>query len=77
MGTMSRREVTLLVLVCGALALWIGAIHYIEPAITAMLVVLLMVMCQGRDVERCHRTRAGLEHPGLVCDDGHAGRWPR
>jgi L-tartrate/succinate antiporter len=44
MGTMSRREMTLLVLVCAALALWIGAIHYIEPAITAMLVVLLMVM---------------------------------
>ena len=46
MGTMSRREVTLLVLVCGALGLWIGATHYIEPAITAMLVVLLMVMCR-------------------------------
>jgi len=44
MGAMTRREITLLVLVCGALALWIGAIHYIEPAISAMLVVLLMVL---------------------------------
>jgi L-tartrate/succinate antiporter len=46
MGPMSRRELTLLVLVCCALGLWIGAIHYIEPALTAMLVVLLMVMCR-------------------------------
>jgi L-tartrate/succinate antiporter len=43
MGPMTRREVTLLVLVCTALALWIGAIEHVEPAITAMLVVLLMV----------------------------------
>jgi L-tartrate/succinate antiporter len=41
---MTRRELTLLVLVCSALALWIGAIHRIEPAITAILVVLLMVV---------------------------------
>jgi L-tartrate/succinate antiporter len=44
MGTMTRRELTLLVLVCSALALWIGAIHRIEPAVTAILVVLLMVV---------------------------------
>ena len=43
MGAMTRKEVTLLLLVCGALALWIGAIEYVEPAISAMLVVLLMV----------------------------------
>jgi L-tartrate/succinate antiporter len=43
MGPMTRKEVTLLVLVLAALALWIGAIEHIEPAITAMLVVLLMV----------------------------------
>jgi L-tartrate/succinate antiporter len=43
MGAMTRKEVTLLILVCGALALWIGAIEYVEPAISAMLVVLLMV----------------------------------
>jgi L-tartrate/succinate antiporter len=43
MGAMTRQEITLLVLVCAALSLWIGAIEYVEPAISAMLVVLLMV----------------------------------
>jgi L-tartrate/succinate antiporter len=43
MGAMTRKEITLLVLVCGALSLWIGAIEHVEPAISAMLVVLLMV----------------------------------
>jgi L-tartrate/succinate antiporter len=43
MGAMTRKELTLLVLVSTALLLWIGAIHYVEPAISAMLVVLLMV----------------------------------
>jgi L-tartrate/succinate antiporter len=43
MGPMTRREVTLLVLVFAALSLWIGAIDHVEPAISAMLVVLLMV----------------------------------
>src|SRR5262245_49404228 len=46
MGAMTRRELTLLVLVCSALALWIGATEHVEPAITAMFVVLLMVMCR-------------------------------
>jgi L-tartrate/succinate antiporter len=46
MGPTSRTEFTLLVLVFCALGLWIGANHYIEPAVTAMLVVLLMVMCR-------------------------------
>jgi L-tartrate/succinate antiporter len=45
MGTMTRKELTLLVLVCSALALWIGATDRIDPAMTAMFVVLLMVMC--------------------------------
>jgi L-tartrate/succinate antiporter len=43
MGPMTRRELSLLVLVLFALGLWIGAIEHVEPAITAMLVVLLMV----------------------------------
>jgi L-tartrate/succinate antiporter len=43
MGAMTRKEVTLLILVCVALSLWIGAIEHVEPAISAMLVVLLMV----------------------------------
>ena len=43
MGAMTRKEMTLLVLVLTALSLWIGAIEHVEPAISAMLVVLLMV----------------------------------
>jgi L-tartrate/succinate antiporter len=45
MGPMSRRELVLLVLVCTALALWVGATAYVDPAVTAMLVVLAMVLC--------------------------------
>ena len=44
MGAMSRKEFTLLVLVCVALALWIVATAYVDPAVSAMLVVLLMVI---------------------------------
>jgi len=44
MGAMSRKEFTLLVLVWFALALWIVATAYVDPAVTAMLVVLLMVI---------------------------------
>jgi L-tartrate/succinate antiporter len=43
MGTMTRKEMKLLALVSVALALWIGATEHVEPAISAMLVVLLMV----------------------------------
>ena len=45
MGPMSRNEITLFVLVGSALALWIGATDYIDPALTAVLIVLLMVVC--------------------------------
>ncbi|HEX7282951.1 MAG TPA: DASS family sodium-coupled anion symporter [Vicinamibacterales bacterium] len=44
MGPTSRRELILFVLVGSALALWIGATDYIDPALTAVLTVLLMVM---------------------------------
>jgi L-tartrate/succinate antiporter len=44
MGPMSRREVILFVLVGSALALWIGATDYIDPSLTAILTVLLMVV---------------------------------
>ena len=44
MGRMSRRELILFVLVGSALALWIGATEYIDPALTAILIVLLMVI---------------------------------
>jgi L-tartrate/succinate antiporter len=45
MGPMSRHEMTLFALVAGALALWIGATAYIDPALTAIITVLLMVVC--------------------------------
>ena len=44
MGPISRGEVTMLVLVTGALSLWIGASRYVDPAIVAILVVVLMVV---------------------------------
>jgi L-tartrate/succinate antiporter len=44
MGPMTRREGTLFALVGAALALWIGATNYIDPALTAILIVLLMVV---------------------------------
>ena len=43
MGRMTGKEVILLILVLAALGLWIGAAEHIEPAVTAMLAVLLMV----------------------------------
>jgi L-tartrate/succinate antiporter len=43
LGAISKRESTLLVLVLAALALWIGATHVVEPALSAIVVVLLMV----------------------------------
>jgi L-tartrate/succinate antiporter len=43
MGAMSRRESILLALVALALSLWIGASEHIEPAVTAMFVVVLML----------------------------------
>ena len=43
LGTISRKESTLLVLVLGALALWVGGAHVVEPALSAIIVVLLMV----------------------------------
>lgn len=44
MGSISRNEITMLVLVVGALSMWIGASRYVDPAIVAILVVVLMVM---------------------------------
>jgi di/tricarboxylate transporter len=44
MGAITRNEITLLVLVSAALAGWIGAAPYIDPAMVAILVVVLMVM---------------------------------
>ena len=44
MGPTTRPELTLLALVCGALVLWVGGTSFIDPALTAVLVVLLMVV---------------------------------
>jgi L-tartrate/succinate antiporter len=44
MGPMTRRELSLFVLVAAALALWIGAADYLDPALTAIFIVLLMVV---------------------------------
>ena len=40
---MSRNEWVLLALILGALGMWVGAAHHIEPVVTAMIVVVLMV----------------------------------
>jgi L-tartrate/succinate antiporter len=44
MGTMTRQEITMLVLVLGALGFWIGGAAYIDPAIVAGFVILGMVI---------------------------------
>ena len=44
MGTMTRQELTMLVLVLGALGFWIGGAAYIDPAIVAGFVILGMVI---------------------------------
>ena len=44
MGGMSRREITMLVLVVGALGFWIGGASFIDPAIVAAFVILGMVI---------------------------------
>jgi L-tartrate/succinate antiporter len=44
MGPISRGEITLLMLVSVALILWIGAAEFVEPAMAAILVTVLMVM---------------------------------
>ena len=44
MGPMTRQEMTLFALIATALALWIGAASYMDPALTAVVIVLLMVV---------------------------------
>ena len=44
MGPAKRNEITLLILVIIALALWIGAAKYIDAAVAAMMIVVLMVV---------------------------------
>jgi L-tartrate/succinate antiporter len=44
MGAMTRREITMLLLVLGALGFWIGGAAYIDPAIVSAFVILGMVI---------------------------------
>lgn len=44
MGPMGRQEWTLLVLVIGALALWIGGAKYVDPTVAGIVVVAAMVL---------------------------------
>ena len=44
MGTMTRQEITMLLLVLGALGFWIGGAAYIDPAIVSAFVILGMVI---------------------------------
>jgi len=44
MGAMTRQEITMLLLVLGALAFWIGGAAYIDPAIVSAFVILGMVI---------------------------------
>ena len=44
MGSMAREEITMLLLVLGALGFWIGGAAYIDPAIVAAFVILGMVI---------------------------------
>ncbi|UIA85569.1 anion permease [Erwinia tracheiphila] len=43
LGKMSRNEMLLLVFVCAALLMWIFATSFIEPALAALLVIVLML----------------------------------
>ena len=43
-GSITRQEIMMLLLVIGALGLWIGGGAYIDPAMVAILVVVLMVV---------------------------------
>jgi L-tartrate/succinate antiporter len=44
MGPVSKKEIHLLVLVLGALLIWIGGAKFVDPAIAAMLAVAMMVL---------------------------------
>ena len=44
MGVMTRQEITMLLLVLGALGFWIGGASYIDPAIVSAFVILGMVI---------------------------------
>jgi L-tartrate/succinate antiporter len=43
LGKLSRNEILLLVFVCSALVMWIFAANWIEPALAALLIIVLML----------------------------------
>ncbi|TKI03945.1 DASS family sodium-coupled anion symporter [Martelella alba] len=43
LGKLSRNEILLLIFVCAALMMWIFAAHWIEPALAALLIIVLML----------------------------------
>lgn len=65
LGKLSRNEILLLVFVCFALMMWIFAADWIEPALAALLVIVLMLWT-GVLSERYHQQQSGMEHLCLV-----------
>lgn len=75
LGKLSRNEILLLVFVCFALMMWIFAADWIEPALAALLVIVLMLWT-GVLSERYHQQQSGMEHLCLVRHHGGTGRRP-
>ena len=72
LGKLSRNEILLLVFVCFALMMWIFAADWIEPALAALLVIVLMLWT-GVLSERYHQQQSGMEYLCLVRHAGRAG----
>ena len=52
MGPISRREITLLVLVVCALGVWIGGGSVVDPAIAAVIVVAMIFVARSAPIRR-------------------------
>ncbi len=76
LGKLSRNEILLLVFVCFALMMWIFAADWIEPALAALLVIVLMLWTGVLSSERYHQQQSGMEHLCLVRHPGGTGRRP-
>lgn len=72
LGKLSRNEILLLVFVCFALMMWIFAADWIEPALAALLVIVLMLWT-GVLSGRYHQQQSGMEYLCLVRHAGRAG----
>lgn len=75
LGKLSRNEILLLVFVCFALMMWIFAADWIEPALAALLVIVLMLWT-GVLSGAISPTTSGMEHLCLVRHHGGTGRRP-